>query len=271
MAINLATKYSQKVAERFSLKSLTDSYVGKDYEFNGVKGIKIYSIDTVPLVDYTRSGTNRFGDMTELGDTIQEMIMTKDVAFQFSIDKGNAAQQFNIKQATKSLKRQIDEVVTREIDQYRLEQWALNAGTIEAVGALTKANIIEKILTASKKVNNLLVPKDNRAIFITESEFLKCKLADQIIGVDKLATDSIVRGSVGTLDRMHVIPVPDSYMDGVLFLIKYKNCSVDPVQLKTYRVLKDHPGIDGDVVQGRVIFDSFVIDARKNGIYAATE
>ena len=41
MAINLATKFSDKVAERFTLRSLTDAYAGKGYDFSGVKSIKI--------------------------------------------------------------------------------------------------------------------------------------------------------------------------------------------------------------------------------------
>ena len=39
--INLADKYSKKVAERFSLASITDAFAGKDYDFSGVKSIKI--------------------------------------------------------------------------------------------------------------------------------------------------------------------------------------------------------------------------------------
>ena len=55
--INLASKFSTKVAERFSIGSLTDAYAGKEYDFSGVKSIKIYSIDTVTMTDYTRSGS----------------------------------------------------------------------------------------------------------------------------------------------------------------------------------------------------------------------
>ena len=69
MAINLAEKYSQKVQERFTIGSKTDRYCGHDYEFTGVKTIKIYSVDTVPTTNYTRTGTARFGALTELGDT----------------------------------------------------------------------------------------------------------------------------------------------------------------------------------------------------------
>ena len=89
MAINLAEKYSKKVQERYAAKSRTDSYAGHDYDFTGVKTIKIYSVDTVPMTDYTRSGTSRFGNLTELGDAVQEMTLAKDRAFTFSIDNGN--------------------------------------------------------------------------------------------------------------------------------------------------------------------------------------
>jgi hypothetical protein len=120
-------------------------------------------------------------------------------------------------------------------------------------------------------MNNLLVPKKNRTLFIKESVFYHVKLAEQIIGNDKLGDAAITNGSVGKLDNMNVVPVPDSYFpDGVNFIIKYKGATVDPMQLKTYRVLKEQRGIDGDVVEGRIIYDSFVLETKKNGIYVST-
>jgi hypothetical protein len=114
------------------------------------------------------------------------------------------------------------------------------------------------------------VPKKNRTLFIKESLYLHCKLAEQVIGVDSLGEKAVKDGSVGTLDGMKVVPVPDSYFpEGVNFLIKYKNATVDPVQLKTYRVLTEQRGIDGDVVEGRILYDSFVLDTRKKGIYVS--
>lgn len=266
--INLAEKYSKKVAERFSLGSLTDAYAGKEYDFSGVKSIKIYSVDTVTMGDYTRTGSDRFGTLNELGDTVQEMTMTKDRAFTFSIDKGNSAQQFNIKAATKALKRQIDEVVTPELDTYRLKAWSEGTGVQTATGTISKANVIESIMTGGMALSNALVPKKNRVLFIKESIYLHAKLADQVIGIDRLGEKAVKDGSVGTLDNMKVVPVPDSYFpEGVNFMIKYKNCTVDPVQLKTYRVLTEQRGIDGDVVEGRIIYDSFVLASKAKGIY----
>ena len=271
MAVNLAEKYSQKVAERFAIQSLTDAYAGKDYEFTGVKAIKVYSINTVPMTDYTRSGTSRFGALEELGDTVQEMVLTKDRSFTFSIDKGNNVQQYNVKQANQSLKREIDEVTTPEIDTYRLAQWAAGAGKSTADGALTKTNVLDKIFHGGMEMSNALVPKGGRTIFIKESVFYNVKLADQILGVDKLGAQALANGSVGKLDGMNVVPVPDSLMPaGANFIIKAKGTTVDPMQLKTYRILKEVQGVDGAVIEGRVIYDSFVLDARKNGIYVST-
>lgn len=268
--INLADKYSKKVAERFSISSITDAFAGKDYDFSGVKSIKIYSIDTVAMGDYTRSGTDRFGTLEELGDTVQEMAMTRDRSFTFSIDKGNSAQQFNVKAATKALKRQIDEVVTPELDQYRLNAWAAGAGLSTVEAAPTKTNILEAIMTGGMEMSNALVPKKNRTLFIREKLYLQCKLADQVIGIEKLGEKAVKDGSVGVLDGMKVVPVPDSYFpEGVNFLIKYKGATVDPVQLKTYRVLTEQRGIDGDVVEGRIIYDSFVLSTKAKGIYVS--
>ena len=269
--INLATKFSTKVAERFSIGSLTDAYAGKEYDFSGVKSIKVYSIDTVEMANYTRSGTDRFGTLNELGDTVQEMAMTQDRAFTYSIDKGNAAQQYNIKAATRSLKRQIDEVVTPEIDKYRLAQWAAGKGLTKVDASLTKSSVLEAIMTGSMEMNNALVPKKNRVLFIKESIYLQCKLADQIVGIDKLGEKAIKDGSVGMIDLMKVVPVPDSYFpENTNFIIKYKNATVDPVQLKTYRILTEQRGVDGDVVEGRIIYDSFVLTTRNKGIYTST-
>lgn len=274
MAINLAEKYSKKVQERFSVGSKTDAHAGKDYEFTGVKTIKIYSINTVDMVDYTRSGTSRFGELTELGDTVQEMTLTKDRAFTFSIDEGNAGEQFNIKQANASLKRQIDEVVTPEIDKYRLQAWAdgkgLSSGfeVLEGSASLTKSNILEEIFNANAKMNDEKVPMGNRTLFIPELTFVKFKLADQVMGADGISAENIRKGYRGTIDGMNVVTVPSSlFPSGVNFIIKTKGATVDPVALKNYRVHKHPMGVDGDVVEGRIIYDSFVLDNKAKGIF----
>lgn len=271
MAINLATKFDKKVVERFSKQSITDAFCGKDYDFTGVKTVKVYTVDTVETTDYTRSGSNRYGTVTELGDTVQELTVTQDKGFTFSIDKGNAQEQYNVKQSNKALQREWDEVVTPEIDKYRLSAWATGAGITKTnEAAPTKDNILELLLTAGAAMNNALVPRVGRAIFIPESVYILTQLADQIITNDKLGEKAIVNGSVGMIGQMDVIPVPDSYMPtNTQFMIKYKSATVDPVKLRDYKIHVDPPGISGDLVEGRYIYDSFVLTTKSKGIYVA--
>jgi hypothetical protein len=61
MAINYALKYSGKVAEHFRQQSLTEIAMNRDYDFIGAQSVRVYSIPTVPLTDYTRAGTSRYG------------------------------------------------------------------------------------------------------------------------------------------------------------------------------------------------------------------
>ena len=79
MAFNLASKFEKKVSERFSIGSKTDKYCGHDYNFNGVKTIQVLSVDTVPTTTYTRNGTNRFGSLTELGESMRPIMKALEV------------------------------------------------------------------------------------------------------------------------------------------------------------------------------------------------
>lgn len=51
--INLASKYSEKVDERFSRQSQAMLALNNDYKFTGVKTVNVYSIPVVAMGDYT--------------------------------------------------------------------------------------------------------------------------------------------------------------------------------------------------------------------------
>lgn len=270
MANNLAIKFETKVAERYSLKSITDAYAGKDYNFNGVDTINVYTIDTVAMTDYTRSGLTRFGTANELGDTVQTMKLTKDRAFAFTIDKGNNAEQYNVKQSNKALQRQIDEVVTPEIDIYRLSKWAAGAGITSTDNALDTSNVLEAMFKAMSDMNDKKVPREGRTFFLLESVFNSLLLSNQVVGIDSLGNKTISTGKPGMIYGANVVPVPSTYMPSdTNFILKYKNSTVDPMKLRDYRIHTDPPGISGALVEGRFIYDSFVLDTKKEGIYVS--
>ena len=274
MPINLATKASDKVVERFKIGSCTEGLFTNRYKWTGVATVQVYSVDIVELQSYDKTKTDgsRFGKLTELGDSVQEMTVKDDKSFNAAIDKGNNTSQLMIKAASSVLRRQTDEVIIPHVDMYRLKKLSEGAGLTETGVTLTKENAIETIMKAGVKMSNAKVPRDGRVLYIGESQAINVKLADQVVGVDKLAGEVIVNGVTGTIDGMQVRVVPDDYMPkGVVFLIVRRGCAVAPKKIETYRILEEHPDIDGAVVQGRLLHDCFVLDTLKEGILAAKE
>ena len=85
MAINLVTKFSPLVDERFEVESKTSLVTNKDYDFVGAKTLKIYSVATAPMNDYGRNTTistdavlSRYGAIEDLATETQEVSMEKD-------------------------------------------------------------------------------------------------------------------------------------------------------------------------------------------------
>ena len=97
MAINLVTKFSPLVDERFEVESKTSLVTNKDYDFIGTHSIKIYSVGTAEMNDYGRNATisndesdhvlSRYGVIKDLSTSIQEVSMEKDRSFAFVVDK----------------------------------------------------------------------------------------------------------------------------------------------------------------------------------------
>lgn len=272
MAINYATKYHSKVAERFKKGSITNAAAGNEYSFVGAKTIVISSVDVVPLNDFDReAGSNRFGAVTNLGDTKQEMQMTQDKSFVFAIDAGDNSDQAIDKAAGKALRRQIDEVVNPHVDKYRLSKWAEGGVEVKSgsTSALTKSTILSAIIKAGGEMSNALVPEGGRTLYIPIRNYQLLVQADAVVSISDsgMAADAVEKGVVGMINGNKVVPVPDGWFpEGVEFMVKHKGCTVDPVKLANYYIRRDAQGFDGPVVEGRIYFDSFVIDAKKAGI-----
>jgi len=269
MALNYTTKYSPLIAERFKQQSFTEPYAGTKFDFDGAQSIVVYTVDKAKLGDYNRNASgSRFGAVNELGDTKQVMTMTQDKAFTFSIDHGNSADQLNVKHCNEQLKSNWDEVCTPVIDTYRFKAWCDGAGIVQPGPDLTKDTVASTIMKAAAFMSNMLVPRKNRVVFISESVYILTKLSSEVVGIDTLGREAIQNGVIGRLDGMDVVAVPDVYLPrGVSFIIKHKDATADPMKLKTMRVQKNPVGIDGDVGECRFYHDSFVLDPKVYGIY----
>lgn len=272
MAINLASKASPKVLERFTKESMTEGLFSSEYDWTGVATVRVYSVDTLPLNDYDRTkvdGSSRFGALTEVGDTFQEMTVKDDKSFNGIIDKANNTSQLQIKAAGKILKRQTSEVLIPYVDKYRLGILANGAGlgTVTTTD-LTKSTILKAIFTAGAEMSNHLVPNTGRVLFIGETLAVELKLSDQVIALEKVGVKAVVNGECGMINNMHVRIVPDVYLPaGVLFMIVKTGVSCAPQKIETMRILDNQHIVDGSIVQGRLLHDCFVFDQKNNGIF----
>ena len=271
MGINLATKYEKKVDERFKLKSLTGAFVNNDYNWDGVNSIHVYNIPTVALNDYQKSGSNRYGTPEELQDTEKEYKLTTDKAFTYTIDKGNNQDQMNVKDAGKSLRREIDEVIVPAKDIQRLAVMGNAAAENENIGtgAISKSNAYEKFLDGQAVLDENKVPVTGRVAAISPSFYKNIKLDSSFVKAGDMATKIAINGLVGEIDGVKLIKVPASYLpSNCEFIIAHPSATVSPAKLTDYNIHTNPPGINGNLVEGRVRFDTFVLEAKKNAIYA---
>lgn len=147
MALNMAEKYSAKVDERFRMGALTTGLVNQNYDWLGVETVKVFSIPTVGLNDYSLVGTSRYGTPSELGNEVQEMKITQDKSFTFTIDRKSHDDTMMTMEAGRALRRQIDEVVIPAVDEYRLAKIVAGAEEGNTVTqAITRSNAYEEFL-----------------------------------------------------------------------------------------------------------------------------
>lgn len=276
MAVNLAGKYAKELAQAFTQKSFVDGIASKDYEFTGVKDLKVYTALSQELVDYKRNGVNRYGVPQEAQDTVQKMTVEKDRAFSITVDKGNNSEQLGAKEASKILAIEMNERAIPEMDRYALGRFADFAGKIEMVAEEpTEETIVKHLSNGMVRMGNKKVPSDGRYIFIGWSYFGMLRLSKQFIGVESLAKEALVKGVVGTFMGAQVITVPDDYLmkgeNKAYFLIVYRNSVLQPKKVEDYFVKENPAGINGALIEGRFIYDAFVIGAKCDGVYAAVE
>jgi N4-gp56 family major capsid protein len=271
MVVNLASKYSNKVDERFKLKSVTESAVNTDYEWNGVNSINVYSVPTVAMNNYVKTGLSRYGTAAELDNTVQNMVLTRDRSFTFTIDRANNQDTQMVMNAGKALARQIDEVIVPEIDIYRLATFsaAAIANGQTATVAITKANAYEMFLNGNGVIDDKKVPVTGRIAFVTPAFYNAIKLDPTFVKASEIGQKMLINGQVGEIDGVKIVKVPTTYLPANhAFIIVHPSATTAAQKLEDYKTHDNPPGINGHLVEGRKRYDAFVLENKKNGLYA---
>ena len=267
---NLATKYSNKVDERFTKQSQAMMALNNDYEFTGVETVKVYSIPVVPLKDYSRSGSNRYGTPDDLQRNVQTMTVKKDRAFTFIIDKGDKLQSQMVMDSGKALSRQTNEVMIPEFDAYcfkTLADAATDAGNSDST-APTKSNAYELFLKGMESLGDNNVPDQGRVAFCSYAFANLLKQDSAFMKYGNTSQEMLIKGVIGEVDGARIVKVPSSRLPaGCAFILCHPLAATAPKQLEEFKTHDNPPGISGWLCEGRFIYDCFVLDEKVGGIY----
>lgn len=268
--INLASKYSKKVSERWYRESQVAAALNSDYEFTGVNTVKVYSIPVVSMNDYKRSGTNRYGAPNDLARNVQDLTVNRDRSFTFVIDRGDKVQSQMVSDAGKALARQLREVVVPEFDTYvyrKLAAAAADRGAC-ATAAVTKSNAYEQFLAGMEWLGNRNVPDKSRVCYATYGFANLLKQDPAFMKNGDKSQEKVINGQIGECDGCRIVMVPSNRLPaGAAFMIVHPSAACAPKQLNDYKIHDNPPGINGWLVEGRVIYDAFVLNEKADGIY----
>lgn len=273
MGIELVTKYLPYVDEQFTAESKKQILTNQDFAFNGAHSVKVYKISTGPMNDYGRTGPgvgnwSRYGAVESLDATTDTYTLRKDRSFTFAIDALDADETGDSLEAASALARQIREVVIPEVDTYTLGKICAGAGTAPDAKALTAANIYDEIITASSVLDDNLVPETGRVLVVTPATYMLMKQSADIIMETDIAEDMRIRGVISNLDGMSVVKVPAARLpEDFGFLIVHPCATVAPTKLESYKTHIDPPGISGALVEGRIVYDAYVLTNKAKAIY----
>ena len=276
MAINLATKFQPYTDEQFSTESKKALLTNQDIDWTGAHTVKVYKVSTAAMNDYGRSGPasgnwSRYGAVQGLDATTEEFTLKKDRSFTFAIDKLDTDETAQQLAAASALARQIREVVIPEVDAYTYGVMCAQAGTKAAALTLTAENIYTEILSGSLALDDAEVSETGRVLVVTPAVYAIMKKCKDIVMETDIGNDLRLKGVIGILDGMVVQKIPANRLPADFgFMVAHPVATVAPVKLEDYTIHDNPPGISGSLVEGRIVYDAFVLDNKVKAIYYQT-
>ena len=222
--------------------------------------------------DYARNGDpatgSRFGEVEQLNATTYPLTIEKDRSFTFVIDKLDEDETQQQLSGATALARQNREVVIPEVDAYTYGVMCTNAGTKPAAVELTADNIYDEICKAGSLMDEAGVPETGRVLVVTPEIYRIMKKCKEIVLDTDVGEDMRLRGVVSNLDGEAVQKGPASRLPAKFgFMLCHPCATVAPLKLQDYRIHSDPPGISGSLVEGRVVYDAFVLQNKAKAIY----
>jgi N4-gp56 family major capsid protein len=103
---------------------------------------------------------------------------------------------------------------------------------------------------------------------VTPQYYSFLKLDNSFIKASEMGQKMLVNGQVGEVDGVRIILVPSSYFPAdTAFIMCHPVATVAASKLQDYKIHDNPPGINGWLVEGRVIYDAFVLNNKSTAVY----
>lgn len=265
------TKYRGKLTEALDYVNVLSGKTSTEYEWNGVKGIYLTSVKTVPLTDYNRNTTgNRFGGQNEVQDEQQYLELQKDRSVALTIDKGNFKEGMMLKTAGAVIKDEMNEQVKPELEQFALNEWAKNAGQYGVITDATDgAKTLVDLMTIEAAFKNKRIPASERFVAVDANLFPLIRSA--LTNLDNVTDRMMFKGVVGRIGTLNIIEVPhDDMPTNCYALAWWKRAVVNPQTITDADVHDKPENLSGVLINMRYRYGAFVVGKYANGVYALT-
>lgn len=265
------TKYRGKLTEALDYVNVLSGKTSTEYEWNGVKGIYLTSVKTVPLTDYNRNTTgNRFGGQNEVQDEQQYLELQKDRSVALTIDKGNFKEGMMLKTAGAVIKDEMNEQVKPELEQFALNEWAKNAGQYGVITDATDgAKTLVDLMTIEAAFKNARIPANERFVAVDANLFPLIRSA--LTNLDNVTDRMMFKGVVGRIGTLNIIEVPHGDMPTNCYALAWwKRAVVNPQTITDADVHDKPENLSGVLINMRYRYGAFVVGKYANGVYALT-
>ncbi len=193
--------------------------------------------------------------------------MKKDRSFTFAIDKLDSDETAQQLAAASALARQVREKVVSEVDSYTYSVMCQHAGH-KVSGTITENNIYKVIIEANNVLDNAEVPETGRCLVVSPDIYVLMKKSKDIVMETDIANELRLKGVIAMIDGLSVMKIPAARLpENFGIMVAHPCVCVSPTKLEDYKIHVDPPGISGSLVEGRIVYDSYVLDDKTKAIY----
>lgn len=193
--------------------------------------------------------------------------LSQSLNFSFVVDSEEDETRFAMGVAT-GLARYLRERAMPEVDEYVIGRICGETHRDEDARRLCRANTYDEVQRGHELLDAEDVPLAGRVLLVSPDVYKILKKSPDATISYGVPSALRAKGVIALLDGTPVVNLSRRRMpQGFGFLLAHPFAVAAPVQLEELRVHRTPPGVDGDLVEGHIRYDAFVLIEKAYGLH----